>query len=186
MVPSHGGASRGLSVVISGLQPGQQVLNAHQQPVIAEVNQAFTSFTSDYDSARATYFSSIQNVPNPTPTTTMAFQLYTKQRVSLLSEQVISSFLQSPTGTARARGQVPALQTLVATKLINPKGQDPVGTLARSLLDTIPPPGTSAATASLYSLSQDNAIQAAQTAVINGINIVKNSEFGNQTGHNGK
>jgi hypothetical protein len=184
LVLNHSAAHRGLSVVVSGLMPRQQVLNAHQQPIIAEVNQAFTSFTSDYDAARATYFASIQNVPNPTTATTMAFALYTKQRVSLLAQQVVSSFLQSPQGTARAHGQPPALMQLVSTQLINPKGEDPKGTLARSLLDTIPPPGTSAATASLYSLSQDNAIQAAQTAVINGINIVKNGDFGNQASHN--
>jgi hypothetical protein len=185
-VPTHGGTTRGLSVVVSGLAPRQQVLNSHQQPVIAEVNQAFASFTGDYDSARATYFASIQNVPDPTPATTMAFSLYTKQRVSLLAQQIISSFLQSPQGTARAKGQSPALEQLVATKIINPSGQDPKGSLARSLVQTIPPPNTSAATASLYSLSQDEAIQAAQAAVINGVNIVKNGDFGNQTSHTGK
>ncbi len=47
IVLSH--AARGLSVVVSGLTPRQQILDARQQPVVAEVNQAFSSFQSDYD-----------------------------------------------------------------------------------------------------------------------------------------
>ena len=98
--------------------------------------------------------------------------------------RLIISFLQSPQGTARANGQTPALEQLVSKKLINPTGQDPPGSLGRALLDNIPPAGTSAATASLYSLSQDDAIQSAQVAVINAINILKNGDFGNQTSSN--
>ena len=174
---------RGLSVVVSGLTPRQQQLNRRQQPIVAEVNQAFASFTSDYSNARATYFASIFNVPNPSTATTNAFSLYTKQRVSLLANQIISSFLQSPQGTSRAHGQPSSLGQLVARKLINPQGVGAPGSLVNSLLATIPPPGTSSATASLYSLSQDNAIESAQVAVINGVSILKNGDFGNQAGH---
>ncbi len=67
---------------------------------------------------------------------------------------------------------------------MNPSGADPVGSLAASLIQAIPPAGTSAATASLYSLTQDNAIESAQVAVINGVNIIKNGDFGNKTSGN--
>jgi hypothetical protein len=181
----HGGHTKhAVSVVVSGLNPQQQVLNGQQQSLIAEVNQAFNSFTSDYDQARATYFASIEGVATPNPATTGAFKLYTKQRVSLLAQQIISSFLQSPNGTARAKKEPPVLKTLLATKIINTTGGDPTGSLSNSLMVNIPPPGTSAPTASLYSLSQDVAIETARDEVINGTNIVKTGAFGVQTSHN--
>jgi hypothetical protein len=184
VVLSHA-ANRGLSVIVSGLTPGQQVLNRHQQPVIAEVNQAFDSFTNDFDQARATYFASILNVPNPSAATG-AFMEYTTQRVSLLSEQLISSILQSSQGTARPHGQMPSLQHLITTKIIGGDLSPPRGQLISSLNSitmTIPTGGPSAPTATLYSLSQDNAIESARTAVINGVNILRNGDFGNKAKH---
>ena len=105
-------------MVVSGLSPSSQVLNGRQQPLIAEINQVFDSFQSDYGAARSTYFASILNVPNPDAATTNAFTLYTRQRVSLLAQQVISTFLQTPQGTVRAKGQPTVLQQLVSRKLI--------------------------------------------------------------------
>jgi hypothetical protein len=172
--------TQGLSVVVSGLSPHLRVLNRQQQAFSAEINQAFTSFQSDYDQARATYFASILNQTSPSTATTSAFTLYTTQRVSLLAQQLINVFIQSPAGTAKAKGQPYALKSLIANKIIGPQGQAPKGSLAKSLLTTIPQPGTSAPTSTLYSLSQDNAIQTAQVAVLNGLSIVKNGAFGVQ------
>lgn len=183
VVLSRVGVGRGISPVVSGLYPGHQVLNRRQQPVVAAVNQAFDSFTSDYAAARAAYFASILDVANPSADTKNAFVLYTKQRVSLLANQVIGNFLQYAQGTARGKGQPDALRQLVSTKIISPQGQEVVGSLASALTSTIPPPGTSAATASIYSLSQDNAIASARVAVLNGVNIVKNGDFGNRASH---
>ncbi len=45
----------------------------------------------------------------------------------------------------------------------------PPGSLVRSLLNTIPQPGTTAPTVSLYSLGQDNSIEAAQIAIFHGV-----------------
>ena len=44
--------------------------------------------------------------------------------------------------------------------------------------DRHPPAGTSAPTASLYSLSQDLAIETARDEVLNGMNIVNKGDFG--------
>jgi hypothetical protein len=170
----------GLSVVVSGLSPRQRVLNREQQAFTAEVNQAFQAFENDYDQARATYFASIVNQTNPGTATTNAFALYTTQRVSLLSEQLINIFIQSPVGTEKAQGQSYALKQLISSKIIGPQGQHPRGSLASSLLETIPQPGTSAPTSTLYSLSQDNAISTAQVAILNGVSILKNGAFGIQ------
>jgi hypothetical protein len=176
VVLSHG---RGYSVVVSGLVPHQNVLNRHQATVVAEVNQAFSSFQNDYDQARATYFASILNQPNPSQATTDAFKLYTTQRVNLLAQQLISSFLQHNSATARTHGSQPSLQVLINHRIIGINGEATAGSLASALQATIPPPGTSAPTATLYSLSQDNAIAAAQTAILNGSGILRNGDFGN-------
>jgi hypothetical protein len=172
--------TQGLSVVVSGLTPRQRVLSREQQAFSAEINQAFSSFQSDYDQARATYFASISNQTSPSAATTNAFTLYTEQRVSLLAQQLINILIQSPVGTAKAPGQPYALKSLISKQIIGPQGQTPKGSLAKSLLVTIPQPGTSAPTASLYTLSQDNAIQTAQDAILNGVSIMKNGAFGIQ------
>src|SRR4051794_36610378 len=131
MVLSHASTTRGLSVVVSGLHPNHQVLNRQQQPVVAEVNQAFDSFKSDYSQARATYFASLLNNPTPSAATTSAFTLYTEQRTSLLAQQLISSFLQSPQGEAHAKGQPSTLKQLISSKIIGPQNQMPAGSLAK-------------------------------------------------------
>jgi hypothetical protein len=172
--------TQGLSVVVSGLSPRLRVLDRKQQAFTAEIDQAFSSFQSDYDQARATYFASILNQASPSAATTNAFTLYTTQRVSLLAQQLINVLIQSPEGTAKAQGQPYALKSLIGNKIIGPQGEAPKGSLARSLLTTIPQPGTSAPTSTLYSLSQDNAIQTAQVAVLNGLSIMKNGAFGIQ------
>ena len=170
---------RGSSVVVSGLHPRQNVLNRHQTAVAAEVNQAFTSFQNDYDQARATYFASIVNQSTASMTTMNAFKFYTTQRVSLLAQQLISSFLQYKPGTARQHGQPSTLQALINHRIIGINGELTAGSLESSLQTTIPPVGTSAPTATLYSLSQDNAIAAAEVAILNGTGILRNGDFGN-------
>jgi hypothetical protein len=179
LVMSH---YRGYSVVVSGLHPNQNVLNRHQMTVVAEVNQAFASFQADYDQARATYFASITNQSNPSQATMQAFVLYTQQRVSLLAQQLISSFLQYQSGTARQHGNRPTLQVLINHRIIGMNGEATPGSLALSLKNTIPQPGTSAPTEALYSLSQDEAIAATQVAVLNGAGILRNGDFGNTPG----
>ena len=170
--------TQGLATVVSGLSPRLRVLNREQQAMSAEIQQAFTSFDNDYDQARATYFASISNQPSPSPATTNAFTLYTTERVSLLAQQLINIFIQSPQGTAKAPGQPYAVKQLITTKIIGNQGEHPRGSLDQSLMNTIPQPGTSAPTASLYTLSQDEAIQTAEVAILNGLSIIKNGAFG--------
>ncbi len=178
-------AAKQLSVVVSGLSPRQQVLNSHQQPVIAEVNQAFSSFQNDYGQARGTYFASIQNQTpgaDATKSAATAFTLYTTQRLELLAQQLISSFLQEPQGASHAKGQTITLKQMISKKIINPQTRNgPTGLLYQSLTTSIPPAGASASTESLYTLSQDNAIQAAQVTVTNAVGVLRNGQFGNRT-----
>ena len=114
---------RGSSVVVSGLHPRQNVLNRHQMTVVAEVNQAFSSFQNDYDQARATYFASIANQSTASTAMTNAFKFYTTQRVSLLAQQLISSFLQYKPSTARQHGKPSTLQVLINHRIIGINGE---------------------------------------------------------------
>jgi hypothetical protein len=189
VVPSQ--TTLGLSPVVSGLSPHLQVLNRKQTALIAEVNQAFDSFQNDFDQARATYFASIVTTPGSNTAAMNAFAAYTKQRTLLLSQQLVGSFVQSPQGTSKAPGQPYALKALIESKVIGPKGRGPEGSLITSLEDSITALGNtmqtgtstpaalvSSPTATLYTLSQDNAIEAARTAVLNGVSIIKSGAFG--------
>jgi hypothetical protein len=68
---------------------------------------------------------------------------------------------------------------LISHRIIGINNEPTPGSLASSLMSTIPQPGTSAPTAELFSLGQDNAIAAAQVAILNGAGILRNSDFGN-------
>lgn len=180
VVLSHAG--RAIPVVTATLQPSQFVLSPAQLSIVAQVNQAFMSFQSDFDQARATYYASIQSLPSPAaPATTQmsAFNMYTTQRVELLAQQLLGSFLQGPAQPVRPHGVQNPIQKLIATKIIEPQGVGPEGSLAQSLKENISMPGATAPTEALNSLSQDIAIATAQTAVINEISILKVGAFGN-------
>jgi hypothetical protein len=140
---------------IAGLSARHAVPDSQQQQaVVTEINQDFGLFQNDYTQARATYLNSIQGQASPSAATTAAFSLYTTQRVSLLAQQLIGA-------------SVP--KKVVATKVMGSKQQMPLGSLARSLMETIPQPGTLAPSVSLYSLGQDISIEAAQVAILNGV-----------------
>jgi hypothetical protein len=158
--------AQGTPVIVGGLYPQQRVLNRHQQSVAAQINQAFDSFENTYDQARATYFTSIQNQANPSPATTNAFVVDTTQQVSLIGQQVLNIFVQ----TKRTPRQSNSLKRLVAAKIVGAQAQINPGSLAQALLQSIPQPGTTAPTSSLYSLGQDAAIESARVAILNGVN----------------
>jgi hypothetical protein len=152
VVLSHGALA--LQAALGGAHPRPAVHVDQQQSITSEIDQAFGLFQNDYSQARATYLTSIQGQANPSTATTAAFSLYTTQRVGLLAQQLLSD-------------NVP--KRLVGAKIIGARQQEPPGSLVRSLLDTIPQPGTTAPTVSLYSLGQDNSIEAAQIAILHGI-----------------
>jgi hypothetical protein len=177
----------GLSTVVSGLSPHLRALNRRQTALVAEVNQAFDSFQNDFDQARATYFASLQASGGSSVAVNsamMAFMDYTQQRTEVLAQQIVSNFVQTPQGTAKAPSQPYALKSLVESKLIGPKGKGPQGSLITSLNNTSQNIDasvlTSSPTTTLYTLTQDNAIEAARTAVLNGVSIMKSGAFGIQ------
>jgi hypothetical protein len=165
--------------VTSTLHPSQYALSPAQQTIVAQVNQAFDAFQADYGQARATYYASIQNQPAPGTAMMTAFNYYTTQRVQLLSQQVLSVFLQGPEQVVRPRGAADPVSKMISTKLVGPQGQTPAGSLANSLDANISPAGSSAPTESLNSLSQDIAVATARATVLNEISILKIGAYGN-------
>lgn len=164
VVPSHGGPG---AAVGGGpaLHAQHRSLAPHDPSLTDEINQVFDSFRNDYDQARATYFTSIQNQPAPSVATTYAFVAYTTQRVSLLAQQTLGVVYRARLGA----GEAQSLKHLVTKKIIGPKLQMPPGSLAQSLLATTPQPATTAPTSSLYSLGEDAAIESARVAILNGV-----------------
>lgn len=182
---SHGPLST--PVTAGGLYPYTRTISYKLQTTIALVNQAFDSFQNDYGQARGTYDASILNQSNPSSVTTNAFMLYTTQRVNVLAQQIISAALASPQGVVRTNGMPNTLSVLIKKQIItqnelaNPTAAFRSGTLEASLINSIPPAGASAPSASLYALTQNNAIEAARVAVINGVSIMRIGSFGNTT-----
>ena len=120
------------------------------------------------------------NQSNPSMATTNAFVVYTKQRVSVLARRCSAASCRRPRGQ-RAHGQPVVLKQLVAMKICGPQGQEPVGSLVHSLINSIPPAGISAPRPRSTRRVRTTPSNRRRVAVINGINIVKNGDFGNQT-----
>ena len=144
LVLHHGGTSHVVSVVVSGLNPQSQVLNSKQTTVAAELNQAFNSFTTDYDQARSHLLRVDRRCLKPRigdhiglPTVYQAAGLSAlpanHQQLSPVAQRNVAHY-----------GEPSVLKTLISQKIINTTGKDPQGSLADSLLVNIPPPGTSA------------------------------------------
>lgn len=135
-------------------------------------------------SAATSSTSGTSTTPATLDAATTAFQSYTTQRTLLLSQQIVSSFVQTPQGTSRAPSQPYALKALVESKVIGPKGKGPAGSLIASLDQSIAQMDAamlaSSPTTTLYTMSQDNAIATARTAVLNGVSIMKAGAFGIQ------
>jgi hypothetical protein len=178
VVLSHGGF-RNPSVLLSGLTPRAQSLGRlGSQSLIALTNKAFDSFVQDYTQARGAYLSTL-NTPSGKDSNT-AFQNYTQYRVALLAQQIVSTALMSPLSNSKQSGTGSSLRGLVSRKI---NGTDALGftpgTLGNALINATPSAMASAPAAALDSLAQDQAIEAARVGVINGLNIIKNGDFGN-------
>ena len=109
----------------------------------------------------------------------MAFANFTDQLVGLLANQVVNSVLVYSVSTNRglhSSDPIPVLEQ----KLINVSDGKAVprssGTLDQSLKVSIPPYNASPTTVSLDTYAQDNAIEAAQVVVQNGVTLIRSGK----------
>ncbi len=169
----------GSSVLLQGLNPPSSIVGPHKKVAAsALVNLAFQDFEQEYDSARSTYLTAVQN-RTATGTDEMAFANFTDQLVGLLANQVVNSVLVYSVSTNRglhSSDPIPVLEQ----KLINVSDGKAVprssGTLDQSLKVSIPPYNASPTTVSLDTYAQDNAIEAAQVVVQNGVTLIRSGK----------
>jgi hypothetical protein len=173
-------------------------------PVIARINAAFDSFTQDYTQTRAAYLAGLVTITGTDKTATdslaalkTSFTNYTVNRVNLLGQQLNKSLFHVSINSSKTNSHTSAnlrftslVSRTVSGLQLKPNTTPPeldggapfrVGTMGASLVSAIPsaPGGGDQAKAQngLNSLAQDQAIQAARAAVINGFIFVKATSF---------
>ena len=193
-VLSH--VSSTFNVLTSGFHPNLLAIrrNRPASPV-ALVNQAFVQFQQDFTRARSVYDNLVLS-GKAQMVDQSAFKGYTDQRVNLLAEQLTNVFISSPLATARSHGMQPAI-TIISRKINAPArsvdsgGAVTVdytnfanGTLGRAVETTTPTFNNQSPTSiALDTQAQDQAIQAAQVAMVNALNIIKTGAFGTGSSH---
>ena len=148
---------------------------------IALVNASFNQFTADYLQAQGAYLSS------GTAADSTAFKAFTTQEVQLLAQQLTRTLSRVPgslvyikdTHQRSLDGNSSVVLQAILYKHING------GTGSGSLLETLtsssvlpssPPTGASA---TLYTLTATNAIQASQVGMINAVKLLVSHRFNN-------
>ncbi|WP_435020800.1 hypothetical protein TA3x_002027 [Tundrisphaera sp. TA3] len=186
------GAGGGVATTAALHRPSDRGARGQSSSVVAMVNASFSAFIREYGATRAVYLSSIQARTAPIGATSTnpitgdpagdlaAINQYTQQRVDLLAQQLRNNFQQSPIYGKKDRDN-PSDPMAIITKKINAStnanGKIPFdkGTLGRALFQATPSPTASPTAIALNSLAQDNAIEAARVAIINGINTFKHN-----------
>jgi hypothetical protein len=179
---THGGPiSPGL---IGTLSPNPRASGAAGRAV-AQVNAAFNQFTVNYLQAQGAYLSS------GTSNDSKAFQAYTTQAIAVLAQELTRTLARLPGSlvyiknkTQRDRtGSSVVLQAILHSQITG--ADDPTLTpdaLQKTLNTSVPMTPPTGASATLYTLTATNAIQAAQIGIINSIRYLVNHTFNN--GHN--
>ena len=172
----HG--SHSISVVTTALQGPQQGFAKNQAPSIQTlVDASFSAFVEDYSQSRSIYYGAIQ-AHTASADDMAALKQYTQQRVNLLAQQLLNNFYQSSPAVNHQHGQTDPL-SIITKKIDGPPSSTgnatPFnnGTLGKALYQGIPSSGASPTAISLDSLAQDNAIETARVAIINGLNSLQ-------------
>jgi hypothetical protein len=169
----------GSSVLLQGLTAPANAFGKHKKVAAsALVDLAFQSFAQEFDSARSTYVTAVQN-RTATAADEMAFVNFTDQLVGLLANQVVNSLLVYTVSTKRglhSNDPIPVLEQ----KLINVNDGKAVprssGTLDTSLKVSIPPYNASPTTISLDTYAQDNAIASSAVVIQNGVTLIRSGK----------
>ncbi|QDV39046.1 hypothetical protein [Tautonia plasticadhaerens] len=166
--------------VIGSYTRGVQGRDSVTSRVSDGIDRAFDSFTADYLQAQSAYLAS---TPPGTPMNALtaarnAFESLTVQRVNLLSQELIQELSRVPGSLQRATGQANTpLQSFLNRRINSPRPMSQ-SLLSTLLSDTvIPPPGTTGATASLYTLTATNAIEAARVSTANATKFTVSGVF---------
>jgi hypothetical protein len=174
---THGGPiSPGL---IGTLSPNPRASGAAGRAV-AQTNAAFNQFTVNYLQAQSAYLSS------GTMNDTKAFKAYTDQAIQVLAQQLTRTLARLPGSLvyikdqntrSKTGGSSVVLQAILRSQIIG--GPKDLQNLQARLMNAVPDNPPTGASATLYTLTATNAIQAAQLGIINSIRYLVNHTFNN-------
>lgn len=169
--------------LVRGFFPGVSVRAERPAPVTTLVERAFASFTEDYAQARGIYYASLAD-PAAGEANRSAFVNYTQQRVNVLAQELASSMIAGVSGRSKGQGPLGAIPQAIGRQINArmPNGVYQTGTLARALIESIPASNVTPATATLFAMSQDNAIEAARVGVLNGVGAFRLLSAGGKNG----
>jgi hypothetical protein len=177
LVLTHGGPiAPGLIGTLSP-HPGKSGATGRD---VAQVNAAFDQFTANYLQAQGAYLSS------GTSADSTAMKAYATQSVQVLAQSLTRTLSRIPSSLIYIKdahqrslnGDMPTvLQGILFRKISGDTSSSLVQTLtSNSVIPTTPPTGASA---SLYTLTATNAIQAARLGMINAVKLLVINKFDN-------
>jgi hypothetical protein len=148
---------------------------------IAQINASFNQFTANYQQAQGAYLAS------GTAADATAFKEYTTQSVGLLAQQLTRTmsrihsslvYIKDAQQRSLHGGASIVLQAILYSRINGGTGS---GSLLQTLTSTAVIPATppTGASATLYTLTAANAIQAARTAMINSVKFLVSNTFHN-------
>jgi len=147
------------------------------------VNASFNQFTANYQQAQGAYLSS------GTTADATAFKAFTTESIGLLAQQLTRTmsrihsslvYIKDAQQRSLHGGSSIVLQAILYSRINGGSGS---GSLLETLNSTAVVPATppTGASATLYSLTAANAIQAARVAMINSVKFLVSNTF--QNGH---
>jgi len=170
--------------LIAPVAAGQLTITGRNEAtseVVAQVNQTFDSFETDYLQAQGAYLANSSAQYAQT-----AFTNYVSQRVELLAAQLTRIFAHVPGSLNPLQTSTPGgtivLQSFLRTRinglgrsslLMALEGRRGLGSGA------LPPPGTTGTTATLYTDQAISAIETARTASLNSVGFLYSRSFQN-------
>jgi hypothetical protein len=148
---------------------------------IAQVNASFNQFTANYQQAQGAYLSS------GTTADATAFKAFTTESIGLLAQQLTRTmsrihsslvYIKDAQQRSLHGGSSIVLQAILYSRINGGSGS---GSLLETLNSTAVVPATppTGASATLYSLTAANAIQAARVAMINSVKFLVSNTFHN-------
>ncbi len=141
----------------------------------AQANQAFDAFTRDYLQAQAAYLA--------TGSAEKSFRSYVRQRVQLLSLDLTRTLSHVPGSFEKLSTQSPGrsvvLQAFLRNRITGNSLNSLYGNLTNVQGGAVPPAGSTATTATLYTYQALSAIETARASTINGVSLLVKHQFQN-------
>ncbi len=164
------------TVFVGGHNRGAAILPA-RQTVVDQINTTFDRFTTDYLQAQSAYFAS------GTSANRNSMVAFTKQRVSLLTQELIHVMTRLPGSLSQLQAghfgpSTVTLQAFLSRRINGSTSSSLQSILTSNNSDAIPKAiPLNNASATLYTLTATNAIEAARASTLNGAQFLYSGNF---------